>query len=96
MEKRDLKFGEALELAQQGYKIAREGWNGKGLYIMFIPGSVIEAKNVRSGIVEELAKTKEQVEILGHFDIKMASNQVSVGWRPTTPDMLGKDWTAFI
>jgi len=96
MIKKNLKFGEALELAQQGYKIARDGWNGKGLYIMFVPGSIIKARNAKRGPVKELAKTQEQVEILGHFDIKMANDQVSVGWRPTTPDMLGKDWTAFI
>ena len=28
-----LSFSQALEYLKQGYKLAREGWNGKGIYI---------------------------------------------------------------
>lgn len=27
-------FGDALEYLKQGHKLAREGWNGKDMYIM--------------------------------------------------------------
>ena len=30
-------FGEALELVKDRSKIARNGWNGKGMYVMLIP-----------------------------------------------------------
>ncbi len=30
-------FGRAIEFMKQGKKIAREGWNGKGMYITLIP-----------------------------------------------------------
>lgn len=31
-----MSFGEALDLVRSGMKIAREGWNGKGMYLEFI------------------------------------------------------------
>lgn len=30
---RDLNFGQALEHLQAGARVAREGWNGKGMWI---------------------------------------------------------------
>ena len=30
-----MNFGTALELVKQGIKIAREGWNGKGLFVVY-------------------------------------------------------------
>lgn len=29
----DMYFGQALELLKQGFKLARKGWNGKGMFI---------------------------------------------------------------
>jgi hypothetical protein len=31
-----MNFGQALELLKQGKKVAREGWNGKGMYLVLI------------------------------------------------------------
>lgn len=33
-----LKFGEALEAVKSGRLIAREGWNGKGMFVFQRPG----------------------------------------------------------
>ena len=33
-----MKFGEALEMAKMGNKIARIGWNGSGMYAVLMPG----------------------------------------------------------
>ena len=33
----NMNFGEALEKLKQREKVAREGWNGKGMYITLIP-----------------------------------------------------------
>lgn len=32
-----LKFGQALEAIQAGQRIARTGWNGKGMFVYFVP-----------------------------------------------------------
>lgn len=28
-----VKFGEAIELLKQGFRVARTGWNGKGMHL---------------------------------------------------------------
>lgn len=33
-----MNFGQALELLKEGKKVARAGWNGKGLYVSFVKG----------------------------------------------------------
>lgn len=52
-----MTFGEALEALKTGKKVARQGWNGKGMYIEYVIGkdhsfSIIEPflviKNVKN------------------------------------------------
>jgi hypothetical protein len=38
-----LSFGKALELAKAGALIAREGWNGKGMFVFLRPGGEMTA-----------------------------------------------------
>lgn len=35
-----LSFGHAIEFIKQGYKIARTGWNGAGMYAYYVPARV--------------------------------------------------------
>lgn len=37
MEEQLLNFGEAIELVKQGKLVARQGWNGKGMFIFQRP-----------------------------------------------------------
>jgi hypothetical protein len=37
-----MKFGEALESLKAGFKVARKGWNGKGMYIQLHKGTDFE------------------------------------------------------
>ena len=32
-----MNFGQAIEAAKQGKKIARKGWNGKGMWVVLMP-----------------------------------------------------------
>lgn len=47
----DMAYPMALHMAMLGFGIARNGWNGKGMYVVYIPGTVtlnphLEIKNV--------------------------------------------------
>lgn len=47
-----VNFGEALEAIKQGKRVARSGWNGKGMYIRYVPttnslNEHLEIKNVK-------------------------------------------------
>ena len=34
-----MEFGEALDALKDGYRVSREGWNGKGMYVaLMVPG----------------------------------------------------------
>ena len=37
-------FGEAIEALKQGKKVARKGWNGKGMYLWLKPAATIKAE----------------------------------------------------
>jgi hypothetical protein len=37
-----INFGEALYYLKQGHKVARHGWNGKGMYIQLHKGTDFE------------------------------------------------------
>ena len=41
-----MQFGAALALAKIGHRIAREGWNGKEMFVAYMPGVVIPAEKV--------------------------------------------------
>jgi len=34
-----MKFGDAIEMMRDGHKVARSGWNGKGMYV-FLESSI--------------------------------------------------------
>ena len=38
--KNSLTFGEALEALKAGKKVARNGWNGKGMHLILINGTI--------------------------------------------------------
>lgn len=40
--KLNLNFGQAIEAAKQGKRIAREGWNGKGMFVFQRPHDNID------------------------------------------------------
>ena len=73
-----MDFGEALHLLKEGKKLAREGWNGKGMFIVFVPSKVINLN-------EYLVKFNQ------HFVIKNVDESVST-WVPSVNDCLAEDW----
>jgi hypothetical protein len=32
-------FGDAIRLLKKGLKVARKGWNGKEMWLIYVPGS---------------------------------------------------------
>ena len=81
-----MNFGEAVNNVKNGHKIAREGWNGKGMFVIYVPE-------------ENIDLTEQQEEIFGasniilneHFLIKNVNNTLST-WVPSINDCLAEDW----
>ena len=83
-----MNFGQALEKIKQGEKVAREGWNGKGMFIFLVPGSKFKVNRPPLlGIYPE----GTEVEYHAHIDMKTAQGYV-VPWLASQADLLAEDW----
>ena len=85
----DIKnFGWALVKLKEGKKVAREGWNGKGMFIFLVPGSRFK---VNRPPLNEIYPEGTEVEYHAHIDMKTAQGYV-VPWLASQADMLAEDW----
>lgn len=87
-----MNFGQAIKALKAGSKVARAGWNGKGMFLVFVPGSHIRAYQGtaydRDGIVDDMG----EVTINPHIDMKTATGEMQPGWLASQTDMLAEDW----
>lgn len=84
----NLSFGDAIVYLKQGFKVARKGWNGKGMFIFLVAGSTFKVNRPPLlGIYEEGTEITYQP----HIDMKTADDRV-VPWMASQSDMLDTDW----
>lgn len=89
-----LTFGVAIELLKKGEKVARIGWNGKGMFLVMTEGSVVPTENMRNDAVRKYYEEnqEEDVKICPHIDMKAADGTMVIGWLASQTDMLAEDW----
>jgi hypothetical protein len=84
-----LSFSYALELMKsQGARVARKGWNGKGMFVFLVQGSKFTVN--REPLLSLLGEGTE-VNYHGHVDMKTADGMI-VPWICSQTDMLAEDW----
>lgn len=86
-----MSFSEALYALKHGAKIARSGWNGKGMFLTLQPGSEVTGDKMRN----DNAKTfygSNNVKICPHIDMKAADGSYVIGWLASQTDLLSDDW----
>lgn len=93
-----LTFSQALEYLKAGHKVAREGWNGKGMWIILVNGTQPSLKP-GSPYAEALGEygdsehgVVEQIKINAHIDMFTAQGDMQPGWLASQSDMLSDDW----
>jgi len=74
-----LNFSKALEALKNGHKIARFGWNGKGMWLYLIEASDYELKK------------DIPFDSLAWIGMKTADNKF-VPWLASQSDLLAEDW----
>lgn len=88
---RGLSFGDALALLKSGKRVARAGWNGKGMFLVLVPGS--QGLTVDEG--RPLAKAGVPIgtmfNYLPHIDMWTAQGDF-VPWLASQTDVLSEDW----
>lgn len=86
-------FGEAIEALKRGKKVARKGWNGKGMYLWLKPAATIKAEWCKDPILKDIAEANGgEVEALGTICMKTADGKILTGWLASQTDMLLEDW----
>jgi hypothetical protein len=91
-----LTFGDALHFLKLGRRVARAGWNGKGMWLAYTPGSHIGRECVKPGhalsqVAVDLPE-RDLFRIEAHIDMRTSDGSLMVGWTPNTLDVLAEDW----
>jgi hypothetical protein len=87
----EMTFGNAIEAAKQGKRIARAGWNGKGMFVVY-----------QKGYPEGIPCNKNTAEAWGlnegdlfvvqpYLQIQNVNKSHSM-WVPSINDCLAEDW----
>ena len=85
-----MTFGLAIEALKRGERVARKGWNGKGMWLILTHGRVVE--NLEPNSFYERCGFEAPVTICSHIDMKAADGSMVVGWLASQTDMLAEDW----
>lgn len=89
----NLTFGMAVEALKKGSKVARTGWNGKGMFLWLKPATVVKSDWCKDPLLKSLADANGgEVEALGTICMKTADNKILTGWLASQTDMLSEDW----
>ena len=83
-----MDFGEAIRALKDGKRVARMGWNGKGMFLFLVPGSKFKVNRAPLlGIYPE----GTEIQYHAHVDMKTADGYV-VPWLASQTDVLSEDW----
>lgn len=83
-----MDFGAAITALKAGRRVARAGWNGKGMFLFLVPGSQFQVNRAPLlGIYPEGTTISYQP----HIDMKTAQDTV-VPWVASQSDVLAEDW----
>lgn len=88
-----MTFGHAIEAMKSGRKVARKGWNGKGMWVIYVPGT--ENAEMKEGSAYKNAGI-DRCDILPHFDMWTINAEgrraMLPGWVASQSDMAAEDW----
>ena len=79
-----MNFSEALKALKMGNKVARQGWNGKGMFLLHIDPYI----NSQYAVVE---RSKMVGTLTPYIAMKTADNKL-VPWLASQTDLLAEDW----
>ena len=83
-----LTFGEAIEALKVGLKVAREGWNGKNMFLFLVGGSTFK---VNRPPLLDIYPEGTEINYHAHIDMHTADGTI-VPWLASQTDVLAEDW----
>jgi len=89
----NLTFGEALGALKRGQRVARSGWNDKGMLLVLVEGWRNMPLEPGSPYADAGLKS---VTIDPHIDSYTALGTMQPGWVASQADLLADDWQVVI
>jgi len=87
-----LDFSDALRQLKAGQRIARAGWNGKGMWLTLSPGGEVAASDFWAANNKAFAiRNGGSAVVLPYITMKTADNFI-VPWLASQTDVLAEDW----
>lgn len=90
-----MNFGDAIAALKNGQRVARSGWNGKGMWLSYSKGTpALAAEYFWSPHNRDFAASQPHqcAEVLPCITMKTADNKILMGWLASQTDMLAEDW----
>lgn len=93
-----MDFGEAIRQAKEGKKIARKGWNGKDMFVVYMEPLWLPPANTQDTMRKVNDRTAKWIgedaplDCQPYFAMYNAQKQWIVGWLASQSDMLSEDW----
>lgn len=88
-----MNFGDAIQSLKAGLRVSRAGWNGKGMWLVLVPGT--PSAQLRDETPYKVATGLDECEILPHIDmwtINASGRRAMLpGWLASQSDMLAED-----
>lgn len=91
-------IGGAVQAMKQGKKVARQGWNGKGMWIVMMPPLYLPAYNTQIAGAKVNDRTAKHIGADTPLDSQPyvamfnAQGQWQPGWVCSQADLLAEDW----
>jgi hypothetical protein len=88
-----MSFGDAILLLKAGHRVARAGWNGKGMWLSLTEGqNYVPAEKFWSPHNRAFAESNGgHAEVQPYITMKTAQGKI-VPWLASQSDMLDEDW----
>ena len=95
-------FGQAIGSLKHGFLVARQGWNGKGMFLFMRPFDLLKDDfitdtvkslpyNFKAWVKAHPNKSGERF-FAQYICMKAADGSIVNGWNATQVDMLANDW----
>ena len=84
-----LNFGEAIAALKSGKLVAREGWNGKGMWLIHIVGEAV------AQAIADRYGDGNAIPVLEAIYMKTATGEL-VPWLASQTDVLAEDWVEVV
>jgi hypothetical protein len=90
-----MDIGEAIKAAKAGARIARAGWNGKGMWVSYSPGSDwLPADKFWSEANRKYVESLpgQGCTVKPCLTMRCADGEILMGWLASQTDLLATDW----